>query len=847
MEILKKILPHVAAVIIFLLVSVIYFSPVMDGKRIRQSDLVQASGALKEVADFRAATGEEALWTNSMFGGMPAYQISVAAHHNWSGYLQRILALGLPSPVYFLFMAFIGCYVMLLCFKVNTWLSVAGTLAYGLSAYFLIIIGVGHSSKMRALAFMPAVIGGIYMVYRREKTLTGAVITCLALALEIRANHFQITYYLLIMVLLFILFEWVRVAREKLYANFIKGSATLLLALVLACGVNITNMLLTVEYTPYSTRGASELSNTDDDGDKTGGLDKSYILNNYSYGIVETMNLFIPNFVGGPSVSEVSHNSPFYKTMTENGISRTQAAQVARQVPLYWGGQDGGTSGPVYVGAVVVFLFVLGLFVVKGSIKWWLVVSVAVSIVLSWGKHCMFISELFIDYFPGYNKFRTVSMILVIAELAMPLLGILALKEMFGQRLTVSDKKNALKKALYITGGIALFFTLLPGLLFDFSSPSDGELAEVFPEWLIASLPDTRKYVLRMDALRSLFFVAASAAVLWCAMTGKLKTKASIVLFAILILVDLWTVDKRYLNDSHFTSTREVANSVQPSVADLFILQDTTPDYRVLNLANPFNDATTSYFHKSIGGYHGAKMKRYQELIDHRLILERHALISGIQSAKTTQDVETAFKQCTALNMLNTRYVIYNPEQPALNNPKALGNAWTVGSIRWVDNADAEIAALTEFSPAEEAVVDKRFESVLTGFAIQKDSIATIRLTAYAPNHLTYAYSAQTPQFVVFSEIYYDKGWQAYIDGQPAPHVRANYVLRAMVVPAGTHHVEFRFAPRIYAIGENISLASSIAMLLFVLSGIVLPFARKASNKKYFQRSPHRQLPRRNT
>jgi hypothetical protein len=829
MNILKKVLPHVVAVVVFALISVIYFSPVLDGKKLRQYDIVQYGGAAKEVSAFRAQTGEEAMWTNSMFGGMPAYQISVAYPNNWTKYLNRVLTLGLPHPVAILFVALLGFYIMLLCFKVDPWLSIVGALVYGLSTYFLIIIGAGHNTKMRTLAFMPAIIGGLYLVYHRQKLWLGVIVTCLALALQIFANHFQITYYTAIVVLIFLIFETIHVFKERsLRNNFIKGSAGLLLALTLAVGVNITNMLLTMEYTPYSTRGLSDLRDTD--GDKTSGLDKSYILNNYSYGVAETMNLFIPDFAGGGSVSKVSDRSPFYEAMIANGVPKQQATQIAKQVPLYWGGQDGGTSGPVYIGAVAIFLFVLGLFVVKGRVKWWLLTATLLSIVLAWGRHCMFVSDLFINYFPGYNKFRTVSMILVIAEMTIPLLGILAVKELLCDRLSLDAKKNAIKKSLYIVGGIALFFVVLPGLLFSFSSPADGEMSKMgYPDWLVAALPDTREYVLRMDALRSLFFVFATSAVLWFTVGGKIKLRPAYFLIAVLVVADLWLVDKRYLNNDRFAVAKEVSNPVKQSAADGYILRDTTLDYRVLNLNNPFNDATTSYFHKSIGGYHGAKMKRYQELIDHRLSGEIKTIIAGLQSAKTPQDVGNIFAACPALNMLNTRYVIYNPEQPALDNPAAIGNAWPVAQIRWVDDADAEIAALSDlarFDPAREAVVDKRFEESLKDFSASYDSTANIRLTSYKPNHLVYEYRSQTPQLAVFSEIYYDKGWDAYIDDRLVPHVRANYVLRAVAVPEGSHRIEFKFASKTYAMGEKISLAGSIAIVLLVLGRVAWRYIR---------------------
>ncbi|MDR1865002.1 MAG: YfhO family protein [Bacteroidales bacterium] len=837
MHIVKKMLPHGVAIVVFLLVSVIYFAPVLEGKRLKPHDIVQFSGASREVGDFKKDTGKESLWTNSMFGGMPTYQIAVAYHNNWTGYLHGILALRLPAPVHFLFIAFIGFYIMLLCFKVDPWLSIAGALAYGLSTYFLIIIGAGHNTKMRALSFVPPLIGGIRLVYHRRQIWAGAILTCLALALQIRSNHFQITYYAAIIILIFMVFELIHVFKNNSYSRFIRGSAMLLLALTLAVCVNITNMLLTIEYTPDSTRGASELSNSD--GDQTKGLDKSYILNDYSYGIAETMNLFIPDFMGGASWGKASAGTPFYKALEENGVQRNTIAQITGQVPLYWGEQR-FTAGPVYIGAVIVFLFVVGLFVVKGSVKWWLLSATIVSIVLAWGKNCMFISDLFIDYFPGYNKFRTVSMILVIAELTIPLLGILAVKELLSDRLTLVDKKKAIKKSLFITGGIALFFTLLPGALFGFNSPADN-LSWLLPNTreydslrnsLTVALIDTRKYILRMDALRSLIFVLASAAVLWFVVNKKIKTGTSYLLFAVLITIDLWQVDKRYMNNSHFVAAKETATPVYPTAANTYILKDTTLNYRVLNLNNPFNEANTSYFHKSIGGYHGAKMKRYQELIDHHLSREINGIISKLQSAKTDKDVEGMFAEYPVLNMLNTRYVIYAGDQPPLTNRQGLGNAWTVRNIRWVNNADEEIAALSGFDPTKEAIIDKRFENILEDFAVTGDSAARITLTAYEPNHLTYEYNSPTPQLAVFSEIYYGKGWKAYIDGELAPHVRANYVLRAMEIPAGTHRIEFKFESQLYTTGENISLAGSVGIVLLLVGGAIVAGKKRRTTAK---------------
>ena len=811
-EIIQKILPHTVAVVLFVLVTMAYFSPMFfDGKTLKQYDILQSNGSSKEITEYREKTGEEALWTNSVFGGMPAYQISVQYHNNWLQYLGRFITLGLPSPAYMIFVALLGFYIMLLCFRVNPWLAIAGAFAYGLSAYFMLIAGAGHNTKMRAMAYIPPIIGGVYLAFIRQEIWAGALVVCLALGLQIRSNHFQITYYTALIVLTFILFEIIRVVKEKQYISFLKTSSIMLIAVALAIGVNITNMLLTAEYTPYSTRGQSELS--DETGNKTKGLDRSYILDNYSYGFAETFNLFIPSFSGSPISVDVAQKSELFDVLVKQGSKRDEATQYAKYMPS-WGEQ--GNSDPIYLGAVVIFLFVLGLFVVKGPVKWWLLTATILSIALAWGKHFEFLSNLFIDYFPMYNKFRTVSMILTIAMLTVPLLGMLAVKELLDDKRTAADKTKALKMSFFITGGIALFFILFAG--FVISSNNEGEL----PKWLLEPLQNTRESVLRTDAFRTLFFVTGAAAVLWFSLKGKLKINTVYVLIAVLIVADLWLVDKRLLNDSNFQKGQKV-NIATPSTADNYILQDNDPNYRVLNLAvSTFNDATTSFFHKSLGGYHGAKMKRYQELIEYRLSSEINALISKIQAVKTEDDFLALFTDCPVINMLNTKYVIFDPNQQAIDNSDALGNCWTVSEIIWVADADEEIATLKNFIPTEEVVLDKRYQSALEGFTAQRDSVASINLISYEPNHLVYDYYSELPQLAVFSEIFYSKGWNAYIDGNHATHIRANYVLRAMTVPEGEHIIEFKFEPELYARGERIALISSIGIVLLILGTIAI-------------------------
>ncbi|MGC9470992.1 MAG: YfhO family protein [Bacteroidales bacterium] len=791
---LKSMVPHFIAVLVFIVISFAYFSPLLEGKRILQSDIVQFIGMSKEVVDFREETGEEALWTNRMFGGMPAYLISVVYPGNLFRFVNRVVSLRFPVPARFLFLSLISFYILLLAFRVDPWLSIAGALAFGFSTYFFIIGGVGHNSKAHAMAYMPGIVAGIVLAFRGKRW-WGAAVAGVFLALQLYAGHLQITYYTAMVVLLMGLAYLVVAVREQTFTRFLKTAGALLFAALLAAGANITSVLVTAEYGKYSTRGESEL--TLDAENKTRGLDKDYILNDYSYGIKESMNLLIPNFLGGKSVGELDESSSTYKVLRRQNPQA--ARQFIRNMPLYWGEQR-YTAGPVYLGAVVVFLFVLGMFLVKGPVRWWVAAAALLSLMLAWGKHFYFLSDLFIDYFPGYSKFRTVSMILVVMELVVPLLGFLAVKQIVEGKTGKDDFWKAMKWSAGIVGGITLFFALFPGWLLNFQGPVDQQLQSAgWPDALIEALRDDRKILLRKDALRSFIFVVFTFSLLLAYHYKKISPAFFYVTLAGLVLIDLWPVNKRYLNNDFFTSAREVREPFRPTRADQQILQDTTLNFRVMNLTvSTFNDASTSYFHNSIGGYHGAKMKRYQELID------RHI------SRNNTQ----------VLNMLNTRYYIVpdeNNQPQARFNPGALGNVWFVDSLRWVENADEEIEALSDFDPATEAIIDQRFSELLAGYSPGRDTASFIRLESYRPNKLEYVYRSSKEQVAVFSEIYYEKGWISAVDGEHTPHFRVNYVLRGMLLPAGEHRLTFEFKPRSYFVGEKISLASSVLLLLFFL------------------------------
>ena len=793
-----RFLPHLIAIISFIIISVSYFTPVIEGRVIQQSDKTTFLGMSKEVQDFRDSTGEEALWTNSMFGGMPAYLISVRYKQNLIKYIDRVLNF-LERPASQLFICLFGFYISLLFFGVNPWLSLIGSIAFAFSSYFFIIITAGHNSKVFAIAYMSPVIAGTYLTYR-GRILMGSAITALFLSLQLIVNHLQITYYTLIILLIFGLVELIFQIKEKKYQNFIKATAVLIVGVLFAVGSNFGKIWNTYEYGKYSIRGKTELSKNQ--ANKTSGLDKDYATA-WSYGIDETMTLLIPNFKGGASGGAVGKNSASFEFFKKLQGER-YALQVIEQLPLYWGDQP-GTSGPVYFGAIIMFLFVIGIFILDPKIKWWLISATILSVMLSWGHNFSVLTDFFLDYVPGYNKFRTVSMILVIAQFTVPLMAILALKKIFDGSVEKQKLEKAFKNSLYIIGGIALFFALLPGLFFDFSAKADQQYIAQGGQAFVDALRADRKMMLRNDAFRSLIFILLSAGTIYAYMKGKLKLNYVLGALFILILVDMWAVDKRYLNDDNFVSKRQAREPFQMTQANKYILQDKDPNFRVLNLTvSTFNDASTSYFHKSIGGYHGAKMKRYQELIEYQI----------------------SRNNMKVLNMLNTKYFIVpdNNRQPVAQfNPEALGNAWFVEDFRIVLNADAEIDALSDFSPSNEAIIDQRFENFVAGKEFSKDTVSFIKLESYKPNHLIYKAECEDEELVVFSEIYYPKGWNAYLNGEIVNHFRANYVLRAMLIPEGKHTVEFKFEPRSYYVGNKISLASSGILIIF----LVLVFGRE--------------------
>jgi hypothetical protein len=798
---IKPVLPHLIAILLFTVISFTYFYPVLEGKTLKGNDSMVSKINSKEIVDYREKYDKEPLWTNSIFSGMPAYLISTKYPGNLFKYVDTTLRIfGMPVSVLFLAMA--GFYILLLLFGVDPWIAIVGSLAYGLSSFLFQIIAAGHNTQAIALAYMAPMIGGIYYSYRKD-AIKGALFTAVVLTLEILANHPQITYYALLCLLVFVITEFIFSVRQKTLPQFFKTSGILVIPFIIAIGVNFASLYSVYQYGKYSIRGKSDLKT--ETANASSGLDRDYITY-WSYGIDETFNLLIPNYKGGSS-------TPFNRNSeTVTALRKNNNASSADLLTKYWGTQP-GTDGPHYVGAIVLFFFVLGLIIIKGPEKWWLLVATILSIMLSWGHNLMGFTNIFIDYFPGYNKFRAVTMTLIIAQVCIPLLGVLALRDIFSGSVTKKDLLGGMKIALAITGGFLLLAIIIPGIAGSFLSPYEIN----YPPWLKSAMISDRKEMLRSDSIRSLVFILFAAGAIFGFIFEKLRKEYTILILGLLIVFDLWTVDKRYLNADRFQSQSVLRKIFTPTNADAIILKDHSY-YRVLNLSvSTFSDNTpTSWFHKSIGGYHGAKMERYQELIDSSLIRDINFFSTAANTAKSADDFIPVFKKTTALNMLNARYLIYNPAAPPLVNPYALGNAWFVERPVMVENANEEITTLNTINTAKEAVIDNVFKDQVkeTSYPVTKGD--TIELVSYKPDELIYKYSAQTEKLVVFSEIYYPAGWKCFIDGKKSNYFRADYVLRAMVAPPGNHEIKFVFEPASYYIGNKVSLASSILLILLL-------------------------------
>lgn len=809
---IKSWLPHAVAILLFAILSFAYFYPVIEGKVLRANDSMVAKINAKEIADFRQEYGKEALWTNSLFSGMPAYLISTIYPGNLFRHIDRVLRIfGMPVAVLFLSMA--GFYLLLLMFGVNPWLAIAGAVGYGLSSFLFQIIAAGHNTQAVAMAYLAPMIGGVWYAYRKD-ALKGAIFTAFILALELLSNHPQVTYYGMMIILVFIIMEFIYSLKEKVFIKFIRTSAIMIIPFILAVGTNFAFLYTTYEYGKYSMRGKSDL--VTDSKYETSGLKKDYIVE-WSYGLGETFNLLIPDFKGGSSYP-LDRDSETIRLLRENG--NTEAASMMRK---YWGPQS-FTEGPHYIGAVIIFLFVLGLTIIRGRDMWWLLIVTILSIMLSWGRYFMPLTNLFIDYFPGYNKFRSVTFILIIAQFSIPLLGILALKEFYTSGIPHKKLLKGLFTALAITGGLLLIFLLIPSLAGSFLNDYETDYPGIIKNALIID----RKELLRSDALRSLILILLGAATLLAFIYGKLKKEYSILIIGLLILFDLWGVDRRYLNADRFVKPNVLQRSFSPTTADAAILKDKSY-FRVWNrTTSTFQDnSPTSYFHKSIGGYHGAKLKRYQELIDSALRRDIFRFDSIANSVSTEAEVIQIFKKTHVLNMLNTKYIIYHPDAPPLLNTHALGNAWFVEKPLLAENANEELSRLTTINTAKEAVVDKIFTDYLTKESYQMKAGDTIELISYQPNELKYRYSAGGERLVVFSDIYYPAGWKCFIDGAESSYFRADYVLRAMVIPGGEHEIRFSFEPSSYILGNRISLICSILLIIIIVGYTVMKIIRK--------------------
>lgn len=817
--VLTKIAPHIAAFLLFTCISFMYFTAVIEGKQLIGHDTESWMYMAKETVDYNSTHNDVTLWTNSMFGGMPTYQISMTQPYNLIKYVED-LTLIFPGTIYNLMLYLIGFYILLLAFRVNPWLAIVGAIAFSFASYNFIIIAAGHNSKAITIAYMAPLIGSVFLAFR-DKRILGSLLTAFFLSLAIRANHVQILYYTVIILIFLAVVELIFSIKEKEISAFLKTSGLLLVAALIAVGMNATTLLTTYDYSKATMRGESN-GLTVDKQNSQHGLNRDYITQ-WSYGVDETMTLLIPNFKGGASGVNLTADSETGKKLASLGAPDVDKIMKENQFPLYWGTQP-GTSGPVYIGAIICFLFVLGLFLVDKRTKWWLLPVIILTVMLSWGKNFMWLTDIFINYVPLYNKFRTVSMTLVATGFGMTLMAILALKEVFNEK---TDKQKLIKPVMIsaaIVGGIALIFALIPSLSGNFIAPADAQF-QGNNAFLRETLPLDRAAMLRSDALRSLAFVIGSAGLIWLYAKNFLKIKVAYVLFGILILFDLAPVAKRYLNNDNFQRPRHFEALITPSTADNIVLQDKS-QYRVLDATvDIFQNAAPSYFHKNIGGYHAAKLRRYQELINMQLDKEIGQLFGAFGRAKTPDVITNTMDSLGVLNMLNMKYLIYNKETAPIVNPHANGNAWFVNTIRVAENANEEMDLVGKINTKTELVVDKSFAAQLPT-KLTPDSSAHIALTSYQPNHLIYNFSSKTEQVAVFSEIYYKNGWNAYINGKIVPYVRANYLLRAMPLKAGNYEVEFKFEPKSYSMGNAIALTSSVLLILSILGFIFWQWKR---------------------
>ncbi|MFY7671701.1 YfhO family protein [Tenacibaculum sp. MEBiC06402] len=792
---INKLLPYFGAILLFVIVSVLYFNPILSGKQIKQSDIDQFKGISKELKEFREENNEEAYWLGNAFSGMPGYLVSANYPNDFLKEVDRLLRF-LPRPADYLFLYFLSFFILLVTLKIEWKLAIMGGLAFGFSTYLIIIIGAGHNAKAHAIVYMPIIISGVLLIFQK-RFLLGFLLAAIGMAMEIGAGHIQMTYYLGFCLLILGIVELLEAIKTKEISAFMRQVAVIIIAFIVGIGVNASRLMATQEYADYSIRGKSELT-IDTDGKpkkkKFLGLDYDYITQ-YSYGKLETMNLMVPRFMGGGTVDKLSENSNFYKEF-EKIAGKKAAKEYSKEVLTYWGDQP-IVEAPAYIGVVVIFLFFIGVFLVERKLRYWLVSATIFSIVLSWGKNLAFVTNFFIDYVPLYDKFRAVSSIQVIAELCIPLLAILGLNELFKSSKSKEEKVEALKKSFYIVAGLIIVGFLLAHMTSSFEGIRDGQYQQ-YPSLLDALISD-RKSMLFYDSFRSIVLVLLVGGIIYQFLKNKINKQIVYGVILVLILFDLVSVNINYVNTENFVSSRIIDKPFVPSKADLEILKD-KGYYRVANFSGNFmNENRTSFFHRSVGGYHAAKLKRYQELIDY-------------QVAKNNMEI---------FNMLNTKYFIADENTYEVNK-EANGHAWFVDSLLPVKSANEEILALSNLDTKKQAIIRADKYSGKTVF--KTDSLASINLLDNKLNYLKYKSSSNIEQFAVFSEIYYKDGWNAYVDGELAPHYQVNYVLRGMEIPAGTHTIEFKFQPTIVDKGGSLSL---YFYLLLILMPFVILFLKK--------------------
>lgn len=809
----ETIKPHVLVILFFLGLSVAYFSPLLKNQEIRQGDVEKFIGMSQELRNYYNEEGGSSAWTGAMFSGMPAYTIGIyGGVANALDYIEKpFKALG-GKDIGVVFVSMLTCYILLLILGANCPVAAMGAIAFAFSSYSIIILEAGHITKAWAMAYIPLIVSGFVLVLRKMY-LSGGALFAFALALQVKNNHVQITYYLALFCLIIYIGYAVQSLKNKCWKNIVMSFSTLLVAVIIAVLCNLSGLYSNYESAEQSIRGKSELSHSvDGKMDKSDGLDKDYAFA-WSYGIGETFTILIPDFYGGSSGGFVGKDSQLAKEMGARGYQVPEKIQTY----TYWGDQP-FTSGPVYFGAIICFLFVISLFVVRNPLKWWIAGAIMFFILLSWGRNFDDFNTFLFHNLPFYNKFRTVSMALVIPQFAFAVLAAWGMIVIVREKIEWKEVRKPFRISLAITGGICLLFGLF--LPFDFSSVADQRYG--MPDWYLNALRADRESLMRMDAFRSLAFILIAAGCLYLYVKNKYSGtfKYAPWILTLLVLVDLWGVDKRYLNKEDFVPANSTRQIYQPSAADKIILNDPDLSYRVLSLNDPFNDSHTSYLHKSIGGYSAAKLRRYQELIDLKIMPEMQLIVNALKGGKV-DEVQNVFKSTPVLNMLNMRYLIVDPAQYPVLNRHAFGNAWFVKDVKIVPDADAEMSALGNIDPYSTAVVDQRFADMVTEQSYDKDSLSSIRLIQYKPDRLRYEYESSEPGVIVFSEVYYPHGWKAFIDDKPVPHFRTNWILRGMKVPEGNHKIEFRFEPDEYNVSRWVAIISSL-LLIVILAGLLL-------------------------